>query len=141
MIPWRDGLVVGLNNGAVFYWSPSNDPGTTTTIPTGWTTQDRRWRRRTASSRVVAAAGHRLGQRGDGHDAGGDGFAVGLTAPNNSHNGAVMLFTGFGAATSTSAFGYANSSFGPTALTPSNSFTQIANETALSTDSQGRSSR
>ena len=138
MIPWRGGWGGGLNKGAVFYWSPSNDPGNNNDNPNGLD-----YAGSTVASQNSQAVGWSQLQ-GTGWDNAvtamtpvGDGFAVGLTAPNNSHNGAVMLFTGFGAATSTSAFGYANSSFGPTALTPSNSFTQIANETALSTDSQG----
>ncbi len=26
IMPWRDGFVVGLNDGGVMYWSPSNNP-------------------------------------------------------------------------------------------------------------------
>ena len=72
----------------------------------------------------------------------GDGFAVGLTAPNRGSNGQVQLFSGFGALSTSSAFGYLQSTTDPTntvnnsgqpvtattlqPLTATNAFTQIA---------------
>ena len=132
-IPWRDGLVVSLNNGATFYWSPSNNPTghvhnsnalnyPGASIPSG-SPQTYNW--------------SELHGTGWGNEAislvqVGDGFAVGLAAPNPQHNGAIEMFTGFGPGNSTSAFGYQPGVNGPELVTPSDSFTEIASQNALS---------
>lgn len=136
MISWRDGLVVGLNNGAVFYWSPSNSPdGLNDDNPNALD-----YPGSTVTSQSTQTAGWSQLQ-GTGWDSSitsmvpiGDGFALGLTAPNSSHNGAVMMFTGFEPTSSTSAFGYSMWGGEALNLTPSDSFTQIADQSALSGD-------
>ncbi len=137
VLPWRDGFVVGLDDGAVFYWSPSNNPdGNNPDNPYALTYQGS-----TVSSQSAQGQGWSQLQ-GTGWDNAvtsmvpiGDGFALGLTAPNKSNNGAIMLFTGYGPPSTTTAFGYTQSSGGPVASTASNSFTQIAGQSDLSGNS------
>lgn len=136
MIPWRDGLVAGLNNGSVFYWSPSNNPNGDndsnpnaldypgSTIPSnsqssGWSQlQGTGWSNAVTSMLPL-----------------GDGFAVGLTATDSSQNGTVQYYTGFGPASTTQAFGYGPGASNPVPLTPTNTWTQIAGSGDLSGDS------
>lgn len=143
IIPWRDGFVAGLNNGAVMYWSPSNNPdGNNPNNPDALT-----YAGSTVTSSLAQASGwSQLHGEGWGGNAVttmvqmGDGFALGLTAGSNSVNGAVEMFTGFGAVASDAAFGYQKANYGPmnflngvpVALTPSNSFTEVASVTSLS---------
>ena len=128
LVPWRDGFVAGLDNGAVMYWSPSNNPGGNnpdnpnaldyagSTIPTqldqpaGW-------------SQLQGPIGNAVTSMVQV----GDGFALGQTAPNNTDNGAIQLFTGFGSVSAVAPFGYLPLPYGtpPAALTPDNSFTSI----------------
>ena len=74
----------------------------------------------------------------------GDGFAYGLTAPDDPSNGTVQIFTAFGAPSTSSAFGFlqttttSTTTSGSTTTTttvtaqnPVNAVTQIANSSAL----------
>jgi hypothetical protein len=139
MIPWRDGFVVGLNNGATFYWSPSNNPGDAPNkLNYAGQLVTPYWQGNTGQGTPWAQL------QGIGWDNAvtsmvqmGDGFALGLTAPDSSHNGAIEMFTGFGPASTASAFGYQQTASGPTALTPGNSFTQPATQSSLSSDASG----
>lgn len=136
-IPWRDGFVVGLNNGSVFYWSPSNNPaGTNDDNPNALT----------YLGQDVPTLSTQTGAWSQLQDTGwdnaaiamvpiGDGFAVGLTAPNSSNNGAVMLYQGLSSTSSSAAWGYAQTAVGPEAVELSNSFTQIADQSDLSGNS------
>lgn len=161
MLPWRDGFVVGLNNGAVMYWSPSNNPaGSQPFTPDNAPSMALTYPGSTIASQLPQAPGwsqlqgwtQECGCIGWGGQAVtslvqmGDGFAVGLTAPNDSSNGMVQMFTGFGAGSASSAFGYlqtttttttGQSTTGQTtttsvtALPRINAFTEIASDTAL----------
>lgn len=124
MIPWRDGFVVGLNNGSVLYWSPSNtttSPALTYSgsviptsaelkLPPGWTIMQGPGPEIPLPERSVTS----LVQMGDG-------FAVGYTAENDTPNGEVDVFTGFGALSTSSAFGYLQTQ----PLAPENSLTNV----------------
>jgi hypothetical protein len=158
IMPWRDGFVVGLNNGAVMYWSPSNTAGSSPFVPNSGTPAmalDYPDASFTLTSQPIQGAGWTQLQ-GWNYDCNcigwdqavtsmvpmGDGFAVGLTSPTLAANGQVQLFSGFGALSTSSAFGYLQSTTDPTntannsgqpvtvttlqALTPTNVFTQIA---------------
>lgn len=160
MIPWRDGFVVGLDNGAIMYWSPSNNPteGSGPYLPLNGTSMALDYPGSTIPSQNSQLPGwsqlqgwtQECGCIGWGQSVTsmvpmGDGFAVGLTAPNDdSTNGAVQLFSGFGALSKSSAFGYLQTNQYTTvsgdpvvasttvqALTPANVFTEIASQTAL----------
>lgn len=159
MIPWRDGIVVGLNNGAIMYWSPSNNPteGSGLFIPDNGDSMALTYQGSTIESQLLQPPGWSQlqgyttecdcigwGQAVTSMVQMGDGFAVGLTAPNDSSNGAVQMFTGFGAGAANSAFGYqqttttSKNSAGKTTTTTTvtelkaaNAFTQVASETAL----------
>lgn len=158
IMPWRDGFVTGLNNGAVMYWSPSNTAGSSAFVPDAGTPAmaleypDASF---TVANQVVQGAGwtqlqgwnYACGCLGWDQQAVtsmvpmGDGFAVGLTSPTLGSNGQVQLFSGFGALSTSSAFGYLQSTNDPTntvnnagqpvtvttlqALTATNAFTQI----------------
>jgi hypothetical protein len=151
MIPWRDGLVVGLNNGAVFYWSPSNNPQ-----------QSNGSYLNSSNANALSYTGSTISPEPNTGDQGsgwselasggwsnavtamvplGDGFAVGLTATTDSQNGAVEYYTGFGPASTTQAFGYTAGPNGPVALNSQQGFTtgwyEIASSTDLSSDTQG----
>lgn len=164
IMPWRDGFVAGLNNGAVMYWSPSNTAGSSLFVPDAGTPAmaleypDASF---TVASQPVQGAGwtqlqgwnYACGCLGWDQQAVtsmvpmGDGFAVGLTSPTLGSNGQVQLFSGFGALSTSSAFGYLQSTNDPTntvnnagqpvtvttlqALTATNAFTQIAANNAI----------
>lgn len=144
IIPWRDGFVVGLNNGAVMYWSPSNTAGSSLFVPDTGTPSmalDYADASFTVPDQPIQGPGWTQLQGWNyacgciGWDQAvtsmvpmGDGFAVGLTAPSTGVSGQVQLFSGFGALSTSSAFGYLQS----TALAPTNGFTQIAAEGAFS---------
>ncbi len=106
MIPWRDGLALGLNNGAVMYWSPSNN--TNSGLDYQWSTVTPQ-----ATAPAQPASWSQLMGYTDNCDCGvpfgspvssmvqmGDGFAVGLAS------GEVWGFNGFGPVSTTSAFGF-----------------------------------
>lgn len=146
MIPWRDGFVTGLDNGAIMYWSPSNNPaGGTPFVPDSGPPMALTYAGSTIPSQLAQPPGWSqlegyttecgcLGwdQAATSLVQMGDGFAVGLTAPNDSTNGAVQLFTGFGPSSTSSAFGYLQGANTPLqALTPTNGWTEIASNTAL----------
>lgn len=159
IMPWRDGFVVGLNNGAVMYWSPSNTAGSSLFVPDAGTPAmalDYPDASFTVASQPIQGAGwtqlqgwnYTCGCLGWDQQAVtsmvpmGDGFAVGLTSPTLGSNGQVQLFSGFGALSTSSAFGYLQSTTDPTntvnnsgnpvtattlqALIAANAFTQIA---------------
>lgn len=159
IMPWRDGFVVGLNNGAVMYWSPSNTAGSSLFVPDAGTPAmalDYPDASFTVASQPIQGAGwtqlqgwnYACGCLGWDQQAVtsmvpmGDGFAVGLTSPTLGSNGQVQLFSGFGALSTSSAFGYLQSATDPTntvnnagqpvtvttlqPLTATNAFTQIA---------------
>jgi hypothetical protein len=124
MIPWRDGFVVGTNNGATFYWSPSNSMINPGALWYAGQTVGSYWNNSTEWSQL----------HGVGWDNGvtamvqaGDGIALGLTAPDDSHNGAIEMVTGYGPVDSSSAFGYGPSG----ALQPSYTFIQPADQSAM----------
>ena len=137
VIPWRDGLVAGLNNGATFYWSPSNNPNGNN--PNNYEALS--YAGSTVPSQNSQSSGWSQLQ-GSGWDNAvtamtqiGDGFAVGLTAPNSGKNGAIFYYSGYGPASTTEAFGYQPSINGVSPLYANNSFYQIANQSSLSGDS------
>lgn len=147
MIPWRDGFVTGLNNGAIMYWSPSNNPeGSPAFVPDNGTSMALDYAGSTIPTQLTQPPGWSqlegyttecgcLGwdQAATSLVQVGDGFAVGLTSPNGSSNGMVQMFNGFGAGSRDSAFGYQQTTSGPVALTPSNAFTNppVASDSAL----------
>jgi hypothetical protein len=138
MIPWRDGFVTGLNNGAVMYWSPSNNPaGGTAFVPDDNTpSMALSYAGSTIASEIPQPPGWSqlqgpIGQSATSLVQVGDGFAMGTTSPNSSSNGMVQLFNGFGAGARGSAFGYQQTANGLTALTPANAFTVPAGYTTL----------
>lgn len=133
-IGWRDGIVVSLQNGATFYWSHSNNP-------TGNLSDGNRLNYPGATIPSLAPQARNWSElQGRGWDAAaismvpiGDGFAVGLSAPNPNRNGAVEMFTGFSSDfSSTSAFGYRPGFYGPEVMPATNKFTEVASQTALS---------
>jgi YVTN family beta-propeller protein len=160
MIPWRDGFVVGLDNGAIMYWSPSNNPaGSPPYVPLNGISMALNYPGSTIPSQLPQPPGW---SQLVGYDPNcgcfplgeqavtsmvqmGDGFAYGLTSPDDSSNGAVFMYTGFGASSTSSAFGYlqsttatTNTSTGQTTttttlkpLTPVNDLTIIASDSAL----------
>jgi YVTN family beta-propeller protein len=137
MIPWRDGFVTGLNNGAVMYWSPSNTPaGGTTFLPDNNTSMALNYAGSTIASQLLQPPGWSqlqgpVGQAATSMVQVGDGFAMGLTSPNGSSNGMVQLFNGFGASSRGSAFGYEQTASGLAPQTASNAWTTVASESAL----------
>lgn len=160
MIPWRDGFVVGLDNGSIMYWSPSNNPtvGSGPFVPDNQTTMSLTYPGATIPSMLSQPAGW---SQLVGYDPGcgcfpagnqavtsmvpmGDGFAYGLTAPDDPSNGTVQIFTAFGAPSTSSAFGFLQTTTTSTttsesttttttvtAQNPVNAVTQIANSSAL----------
>ncbi|MBU3749645.1 MAG: hypothetical protein FGM52_04210 [Mycobacterium sp.] len=148
MIAYRNGLVVGLNNGAVEYWTPftnlssvGNDlyNATEPLIPMwqsasflqqgkpqnsfGWTEfHDNTWDNAVTSMVQL-----------------GDGIALGLTSSSSSQNGTVEYLPGFGPASSSQAFGYAVGPNGPVEATPTiwnqNGWIEIAGNSDLSGNS------
>jgi len=132
-IPWRDGLVVSLGNGATFYWSPSNNPTGNVQNANALTYPGASIPSRAPQTyNWSELQGNGWGNAAISLVQVGDGFAVGLAAPNPQHNGAIEMFTGFSPGDSTSAFGYRPGLHGPEQVTPSNSFTEIASQNALS---------
>jgi len=106
MIPWRDGLALGLQNGAVMYWSPSNNTNSGLDYQGSTVTPQ-------ATAPAQPAGWSQLMGYTDNCDCGvpfgspvssmvqmGDGFAVGLAS------GEVWGFNGFGPVSTTSAFGF-----------------------------------
>ncbi|MFN8087904.1 MAG: hypothetical protein U0R81_02820 [Mycobacterium sp.] len=134
-VGWRDGIVVSLDNGATFYWSRSNNP-------TGdvWDPDRLIYPGASVPSKSPQATNWSELQGTGWNNAAismvpiGDGFAVGLSAPNPHHNGAIEMFTGFAPGAPTSAFGYRTGIYGPEPMTPLNSFTEVASQSALSGD-------
>lgn len=158
IMPWRDGFVAGLNNGAVMYWSPSNTAGSSPFVPdagtpamaleypdasftvAGQATQGNGWSQLQGWTEACDCLGWDE-QAVTSMVPMGDGFAVGLTSPTLGSNGQVQLFSGFGALSTSSAFGYLQATTDPTntvnnsgqpvtvttlqALTATNNFTQI----------------
>ena len=146
MIPWRDGLLVGLNNGAVFYWSPSNNPGgnnpdnanaldyagSTIANQTGGPGQPPGWSQ--LRGYVDSCGCVQFGSAVTSMVPMGDGFAVGLAATDSSSNGAVWGFNGFGAVSPTAAFGYQQSAgTNPVVLAAVDDFAQMAANNVLGT--------
>ena len=112
MIPWRDGLALGLNNGAVMYWSPSNDPGNNNpNNPNALSYQGSTVTNQEDGPAQPAGWSQLMGLKDScgcilfGNPVTsmvqmGDGFAVGLT------NGEVWGFNGLGPVSPTTAFGF-----------------------------------
>lgn len=139
MIPWRDGFVAGLNNGAIMYWSPSNNPdvGSGPFVPDSGPSMALDYIGSSIPSQLAQPAGW---SQIVGYDPScgcfplgeqavtsmvqmGDGFAYGLTSPDDSSNGAVLMYTGFGAPSTSSAFGYLQSTTTTTTTTGSTTTT------------------
>ena len=122
MIPWRDGLVLGLDNGSIMYWSPSNNPeqGSAYVPPGNGPALALDYVGSTIESTLAQPPGWSQLQGYDpscgcfpaGTQAAtsmvqmGDGFAVGFTQQDGSNNGVIELFMSFGALAANSAFGY-----------------------------------
>ena len=129
MIPWRDGLALGLINGAVMYWSPSNNPGNNNPDnPDALSYQGSTVTNQEDGPAQPAGWSQLMGLK---YSCGcilfgnpvtsivqmGDGFAVGLT------DGEVWGFNGLGPVSTTTAFGFQSSAV--------NGFSQIATGTTL----------
>lgn len=130
MIPWRDGLALGLNNGAVMYWSPSNNPdgnsglsyqGYRVTPQTDAPAQPAGWSQLVGYLTSCGCFGPFTDTVSSMVQM-GDGFAVGLT------NGEVWGFNGFGPVAITAAFGRQPDG---TAIIPADSFIPMATSTTL----------